>query len=145
MDYGLFHSNTSLLLVTYLCSFSSAKKNSEINLTEIEPYIDYLVEKQGVKSIFGKFAEFRFPCFSLPTVTQSNIKYEYLHDYNTSRIYTSRSTSQKFALSKNWKEDQSPSIQQTRRQLLGLETLHSLNKKKQQNECVLTVLLVQQG
>lgn len=29
-------------------------QNSEINLMEIGPYIDYLIEKQGIKNIFGR-------------------------------------------------------------------------------------------
>lgn len=29
-------------------------QKSEINLSVIGPYVDYLTEKQGVKSIFGK-------------------------------------------------------------------------------------------
>lgn len=35
--------------------FFTISQNSEINLLEIGPYIDYLTEKQGVRNIFGKF------------------------------------------------------------------------------------------
>lgn len=40
---------------TCVPTFFTFSQNSEINLTEIGPYIDYLREKQGVNSIFGKF------------------------------------------------------------------------------------------
>lgn len=36
--------------------FFTFSPNSEINLSEIGPYIDYLTEKQGVNNIFGKFS-----------------------------------------------------------------------------------------
>lgn len=36
-------------------TFLTFSQNSEINLTEIGRYIDYLSKKQGVNSIFGKF------------------------------------------------------------------------------------------
>lgn len=36
-------------------TFLTFSQNSEINLTEIGRYIDYLTKKQGVNSIFGKF------------------------------------------------------------------------------------------
>ncbi|XP_068175906.1 N-acetylneuraminate lyase [Antennarius striatus] len=34
-------------------TFTPLKSNGEINLSEIGPYIDYLIEKQGVKNIFA--------------------------------------------------------------------------------------------
>lgn len=50
--------------VVYFCMFRICfakcvdlhfPQNSEVNLEEIGPYIDYLTEKQGVNGIFGKF------------------------------------------------------------------------------------------
>lgn len=40
--------------------FFTFSQNSEINLSEIGPYIDYLKEKQGVNSIFGKLVDSPF-------------------------------------------------------------------------------------
>lgn len=49
MIVSLFFSQTSEI---YFFPFNP---NSEINLSIIGPYVDYLSEQQGVKGIFGKF------------------------------------------------------------------------------------------
>lgn len=57
-------------------------QNSEVNLTEIGPYIDYLIEKQGVKNIFGKFwgvsssgfLHWTFTCLSFTITLHANMQ-----------------------------------------------------------------------
>lgn len=45
------------ILFCHMCRpiFFTFSQNSEINLSVIGPYIDYLKEKQGVNKVFGKF------------------------------------------------------------------------------------------
>lgn len=68
------------IVICHMCRsiFFTFSQNSEINLSVIGPYIDYLKEKQGVNNVFGKFTcgffLFIFVFFfCIPTWINSNI------------------------------------------------------------------------
>lgn len=76
---GILHTCCQVLFFCHMCRsiFFTFSQNSELNLSVIGPYIDYLKEKQSVNNVFGKFTcgffLFIFVFFLYPTWINSNI------------------------------------------------------------------------